>query len=223
METKKSKGADLKSKQGVFLQIGFVVALGIVFAAFSYTTGEKKELIVLTTGSTDYTVELPPVTRMKEEKKLEPPRTVQIIDIIPDDIELEDDEIEIASVDDFKPVVIVPMDITEKDEEEVLPFFKVEEKPEFPGGDSELLKFLGKSTKYPELAAEMGIQGVVYVGFVIDKTGKVVQVTLLRGVDKLLDEEAMRVVRSMPNWKPGIQRTKPVQVAYQVPINFSLR
>ncbi len=101
-------------------------------------------------------------------------------------------------------------------------FADVEVKPEFPGGDMELMKFLAQNTKYPKVAQEKGVSGRVFVQFVIDKKGNVTKVKTLRGVDKVLDAEAERVVKSMPKWKPGTIKGKAVSVIYQLPINFKL-
>ncbi len=101
-------------------------------------------------------------------------------------------------------------------------FFIVEEMPEFPGGEEGLLKFVTENTKYPEVAKEKKIQGKVFVQFVINKDGNVEDVKLAKGVDPLLDEAAMNIVKSMPQWKPGKQRGQNVNVSFVVPINFQL-
>lgn len=102
-------------------------------------------------------------------------------------------------------------------------FFIVEEMPEFPGGESELRKFIANNIKYPEVAQQNGIQGRVYVTFVVDKNGEVANARIARGVDQELDREALRVVNSLPQWIPGKQRGKEVNVSYTVPINFALQ
>jgi protein TonB len=102
-------------------------------------------------------------------------------------------------------------------------FFIVEEMPEYPGGEAALRNFIAQTIKYPTAAQELGIQGRVYVTFVVSKTGKVTDAKIARGVDPVLDKEALRVVNALPLWKPGIQRGKPVNVSYTVPINFSLQ
>jgi len=86
-----------------------------------------------------------------------------------------------------------------------------------------LLIFLGKNTKYPEAAKEAGIQGRVYVEFIISENGEIADVKIARGVHPLLDNEALRVVKSMPKWKPGVQGGKKVSVNFHVPINFVLQ
>jgi TonB family protein len=101
-------------------------------------------------------------------------------------------------------------------------FFIVEEMPEFPGGEEELRKFIADNIKYPEEAEQKNIQGKVYVQFVINREGNVEDVKLAKGVDPLLDEAAMNIVKSMPQWKPGKQRGQYVKVSFTIPINFQL-
>lgn len=102
-------------------------------------------------------------------------------------------------------------------------FFIVEDMPEFPGGDMALRKYIANSVKYPEEALDKGIEGKVYVTFVVTNTGDIANVKIARGVDPLIDQEAMRVVNGLPKWKPGYQRSKPVNVSYTVPISFKLQ
>jgi len=106
---------------------------------------------------------------------------------------------------------------------EEIPFVVVEEMPSFPGGDAELLKFIGENTNYPETAKENNITGRVIVRFCVTAKGGVSQISILKGVSPELDQEAMRVVTSLPEFKPGKQGGKPVPVWYMVPITFTLR
>ncbi len=108
----------------------------------------------------------------------------------------------------------------EQKEEEV--FVVVEEMPEFPGGVAALRKYLATAVKYPVIAQENGIQGKVYVNFVVNKDGSVSNAKIARGVDPSLDAEALRVVSTLPKWRPGKQRGAPVRVSYTVPISFKL-
>jgi TonB family protein len=107
-----------------------------------------------------------------------------------------------------------------EDDEEF--FMVVENMPEFPGGDLGLMKYIQKNVKYPAIAKEYYITGKVYVSFIVDKKGSVTNVKIVRGVDKNLDAEAMRVVKSLPKYKPGLQRGEPVRVMFTIPINFTL-
>jgi protein TonB len=95
--------------------------------------------------------------------------------------------------------------------------------PVFPGGDLALRKYIANAVKYPVIAQENGIQGKVFITFVVDKDGSVSNARIARGVDPSIDKEALRVVNSLPRWKPGKQRGKPVRVSYTVPINFQLQ
>lgn len=102
-------------------------------------------------------------------------------------------------------------------------FVVVEEMPSFPGGDTELFKFIYDNIKYPEIAKENNIQGKVILRFCVTYKGTVDQVSVVRGVDPALDEEAIRVIKMLPLWKPGKQGGKPVNVWYSVPISFQLK
>lgn len=110
-----------------------------------------------------------------------------------------------------------------QEEAEPEPFVVVEEMPMFPGGDAELLKYIGEHTQYPDVAKENNIQGRVIVRFCVTSKGGVSQVSVLKGVDPELDKEAVRVVNSLPTFKPGKQGGKPVPVWYMVPITFTLK
>ena len=102
-------------------------------------------------------------------------------------------------------------------------FFIVEEMPEFPGGEPALRQFMATAVKYPDDAVKKGIQGKVYVTFVVSKDGTVADAKIARGVDPSLDTEALRVVNNLPKWKPGKQKGQAVNVSYTVPINFKLQ
>ena len=100
---------------------------------------------------------------------------------------------------------------------------RIAQMPEFPGGESALQRFLMANVKYPSIAAENGVQGKVYVNFVVDRVGAISNVKVVRGVDPAVDKEAVRVVKSMPKWIPGRQNGEAVRVSFTVPINFVLQ
>lgn len=102
-------------------------------------------------------------------------------------------------------------------------FFIVEQMPEFPGGEMALRKHIATSVDYPAEAHKNGISGKVYVTFVVTKDGSVANAEIARGVDPLLDKEALRVIKNMTDWQPGYQRGEPVNVKYTVPIDFALQ
>lgn len=225
MELKKNPKADLRRYSTLFLEIGFVVALGAVLGAFSYTVHEKN---LVDLGVLDDAVaeeEIIPITRQQEITPPPPPevpKVAEVINIVDDETEIDDEfEVDDMEADQDTEVAIVEMAEEEEEEEEQV-FVIVENMPEFPGGELALRKHIADHVKYPEIAKENGLQGKVYVAFVINQKGEIENVKIARGVDPALDKEAIRVVQSLPKWKPGSQRGKPVRVSYTVPINFQL-
>lgn len=227
MEIKKLPKADLENKKSVFMQIGLVVVLSLVLIAFEWTTTDVSIDISLKDEAVTVEEEIIPITRQEEVKPPPPPpppKAADILNIVEDDVELEteleimDTEMDVHQEVDFTDIVI---EEEERDTGEI--FMIVEEMPEFPGGQAALQRYLATSVKFPVIAQENGIQGRVFVQFVINTKGEVTNATVLRGVDPSLDKEALRVVESMPNWKPGKQRNRAVRVSYTVPINFVLQ
>ncbi len=228
MEVKKSPKADLESKRNMFLLVGLVVALGVTLAAFEYKTSPKKTESLGQVEMQEIEEEIIPITREQEIKPPPPPppAVVEVLNIVDDEVEIEDElEIEDTEVTDDMIIDVAPVVQTSKEveEEDTQVFFIVEEMPEFPGGELALRQFIANSVKYPVIAQENGIQGRVYVTFVVDADGSISEPRIARGVDPSLDKEALRVVSMLPKWKPGKQRGKPVRVSYTVPINFQLQ
>lgn len=145
---------------------------------------------------------------------VKPEDNVQLMTADEAQIEVQDQDVEIAEE--------VKEEVQEEDPEAV-PFVVVEEMPVFPGGERELLKYIMEHTQYPEIAKENNIQGRVIVRFCVTSKGGVNQVSILKGVDPELDAEAIRVVNTLPAFKPGKQGGKPVPVWYMVPITFTLK
>jgi len=226
MEVKKSPKADLETKKPVFMQIGLVVVLAIVLIAFEWSTTDVDASQFDMQDEVEAEEEIVPITRQEEVKPPPPPpppKVTDVLNIVDDDVEIDEElDIEDTEIDEDTEV---EFDITLEEEEtdDAPVFFIVEEMPQFPGGDTELRKYIAQSVKYPVIAQENGIQGRVYVQFVVGTDGGVTQVKVARGVDPNLDKEAIRVVESMPKWKPGKQRGKAVKVSYTVPINFVLQ
>ena len=117
----------------------------------------------------------------------------------------------------------VPIEIEEEEivEEEI--FLIVEDQASFPGGEAKLYEFIRNNVKYPQLAKETGIEGTVFVQFVVEKDGTLSNVQALRKIGGGCDEEAIRVVKSMPKWKPGSQRGRNVRCSFTIPIKFTLQ
>ncbi|MGQ1785218.1 MULTISPECIES: energy transducer TonB [unclassified Saccharicrinis] len=226
MEVKKSPKADLETKKPVFMQIGLVVVLAIVLIAFEWSTTDVDASQFDMMDDVQAEEEIVPITRQEEVKPPPPPpppKVTDVLNIVDDDVELEEElDIEDTEIDEDTEVEF-DVSLEEEETDDAPVFFIVEEMPQFPGGDTELRKYIAQSVKYPVIAQENGIQGRVYVQFVVGTDGAVTQVKVARGVDPNLDKEAIRVVQSMPKWKPGKQRGKAVKVSYTVPINFVLQ
>ena len=137
-------------------------------------------------------------------------------EIVENDVVIEDELIMEDTESDED--VMVEFEEEESDDEF---FMVVEDMPTFPGGNLGLMKFIQKNVKYPPIAEEYNITGKVYISYIVDKSGAVTNVKVVRGVDKNLDAEAVRVVKSLPKYKPGYQRGKPVRVMFTIPINFT--
>jgi len=229
MEIKKTPKADLENRRTLFTEIGLVVALLVVWGAFSYSTKEKA---VASLGEDTQVVEVEDMVPITEETPPPPPEAPKIpvlsdqIDIVEDDIKVDDI---FMSLEDDASLGVEIMDYVEEVKEEVveeeaIPFQLVEEKPSFNGGDAnEFSKWVNSKLQYPEIAKENGVQGRVTLQFTVNPDGSVSNVKVLRGVDSSLDKEAVRVVSMSPKWKPGKQRDRAVKVTYTFPVIFQLR
>lgn len=125
--------------------------------------------------------------------------------------------------DDVSAPIPVPVENTKITEDTEAPFVIVEQMPQFPGGEKEMMNFIQKNLHYPVLAQEMGISGSVIVSFVVDKTGELSNIKVTRGIGSGCDEEAVRVLKLMPKWTPGKQGGRTVRVTYNLPIKFVLK
>lgn len=221
MEARKNPEADIERRKGSFMLLGLLTAVAITLVALEWTVFDKTDSEMATLDLEFLEEEVIPPSATPPPPPPPPPAPTTVLEIVEDDEEIEEVEIEDTEVEeDFE------VEIIEEPEEEVVEeqiFTIVEEMPSFPGGEEELFKYLGKSIKYPQMAADAGISGVVYVTFVVDKDGKVKDAKVLRGIGGGCDEEAIRVVKAMPPWKPGKQRGKAVKVQYNLPIRFTLK
>ncbi|MFC1731201.1 energy transducer TonB [candidate division KSB1 bacterium] len=226
MDLKKSVKADLERKRGFFFQIGLILTLSAVLVAFQWKD-EIGESIVLE-GGFDIMFEDEIIITKQEEPKQQKPEipSVPIFDIGSDD--MDDDSFELFDIEDDpeKALKTINMDqfIFEEPVEGADPpfVFIAEDMPDFKGGEHERQLFLRKNIKYPELAREIGIEGIVHIGFIVEKDGSLSNIKLLRGIGGGCDEEALRVSKMMPDWNPGTQRNKPVRVKMSMPIHFKL-
>ncbi|MBR8537180.1 energy transducer TonB [Carboxylicivirga sediminis] len=226
MEVKKSKKADLERKRSLFFQIGLIITLGAILVAFEWSSMDATSDALAWVDEEVFEEEAPPITRQEEVKPPPPPpppRATDIIQIVDNDVELEEElEIDDVDVDEDFEVDLSELNMEEEDTDDQI-FIIVEQMPEFPGGDAALIKYITSHVKYPVICQENGVQGRVSVSFVINEKGEVTNVKAYRGVDPNLEREAIRVVQSLPKWKPGKQRGRPVKVSYSVPVVFKLQ
>jgi len=167
-------------------------------------------------------VQLP---KLQKVIKFVPPKVVkeEVVEEIPTIEEIKQNEVAAVEIEGPTEIVFeepVQEVVVEEDENKI--FTVVEQQPEFEGGYAAMMQFIKKNLKYPASARRMGVDGTVYVSFVVSKDGSISEVKTIRGISADCDKEAMRVVSMMPPWKPGRQNGKPVFVRFVLPIKFQL-
>ena len=232
MELKKSKKVDLERRRKLYFQLGLFIALIFCYAFINYK--DYKTYKDLGNINVDLEDELIPITEREKTPPPPPPPPPKqtVIKIIDNSVDIEDDiDINVETTEEEE------IDFTETvaEEEEAIAFAIVEDKPIFPGCEDienkikrgkcferGVLKHIKNNFEYPEIAKEMGAEGTVHISFTVSKTGKVKNVRVIRSVDKSLENEGIRLVKSLPKMTPGKQRNKPVKVTFIVPIKFRL-
>ena len=227
MEAKKTPRADLEKRRGMFLEIGLAVILAAALVAFNVKSYEK-EVKEVSTRTADVEIEADIIQTEQEETPPPPPEEPEVVatelNVVENDAEdIHEIGIVNAEARTDEALEFTRVEVTEEVEEaEEEVFLVVEEDPEFPGGLDALSKFIADNIKYPQLAKENNITGRVFVSFVVEKDGRVGQVKILRDIGGGCGNEAVRVVKMMPKWKPGKQRGKPVRTQFNLPVDFSL-
>lgn len=226
MRVLKNARANLENKRKIFLEIGFVIALAGVIAAFEFRTYEPYE-IPETGFATEFIDEDVTDITFQKPKPPEaiPQRRPTPINIV-DDSEDIDDTPEIDASDDFddpnqdwEP----PIDDEPEIDDPNRIFIAIQKMPNFTGGESELFKYLRNTIQYPKQASELRMSGIVYVSFVVEKDGSITNIVVERGVNGGCSEEAVRAIENMPKWEPGIQSGKKVRCKFTLPVKFVLR
>lgn len=233
MEVKKSRKANLEREIAVSILLGLVIALSVVYFALEWSTSESREATVK--QELDI-ADIEDAMLINDVKEPEPPEPEQVPEqkvevALPEEFKVVDDNKEVAkialvSADENKelppPAPIVQAPAVEEEPEDKI-FEVVEQQPIPPGGSLQaMLKWIQKNLKYPEIAADNGIQGRVVIQFVVEKDGTLTDIKVVRGVDPSLDKEAVRVISMMGKWTPGKQRGKPVRSRYSIPVIFKL-
>jgi len=229
MQSRKTPQADLENKRGTWRSVGFTSVLALLLAALAWTSYDVNIIRALDFEVDLLEDEVIPVNVIPPPPPPPPPQQNTVIEIVDDEEEIEDSEI-----DEDTEIEIIEVEEEEVVEEDI-PFMIVEDMPGFgpcksktgPERDQctqlEIIKYVSSNTKYPPIAKDAGIQGTVFVYFVVGKDGKVRDGRVLRPVDPRLDEEALRVVSSLPDFEPGRQQGKPVSVQYTIPVKFIIR
>ena len=226
MESKKNEKYDLERRRPLFFGIGMIISISLAITAFEWRSEvepfvypvEEEDEIYFVMDETQITKheipELPKVPK-REIKKIE---LVQIAEALEEKVTYEEPEFELGDIEELIVENTPPAPIVDE-----APFEIVEEMPKYPGGDTELLKFIGQNIKYPNTAKNIGVQGRVTVQFIIEKDGSLTEIEILRGIGAGCDKEAIRVMKLVPNFSPGKQRGQPVRVRLSVPITFKLQ
>ena len=238
MFPKKNPNADLEKRKILFFEIGLVVALALTLISFEWSSKVREVVEIRDLVDLSLDEEMVPITRQEElkEKPKLPPKILltDIITIVENTAEIEVElDIVDETINEETEIEIQSVEVFEEEEidDEVKIFVIVEEMPIFrpaicntrKEGDLELYRYISSSIRYPVIAQENGITGKVFVSFIVGKDGGISNIKLLRGVDPSLDKEAMRVIKTLPKFKPGMQRGKPVKVSYSTVINFVLQ
>lgn len=216
-----------RKSSSVNFSLGILFSLSMVFIAFEWSTESYVPKPIVDREVHVFVIEeYPPVPVLEEKKKTiraALPKMPKLIDLLVVDNDIIEPEDEPDFNEPEKALEQLPVFASVvEDVEDNTPYSFAENMPVFPGGQDALFSFLSKNINYPQLAMEMGVQGMVFVQFVVEKDGSVSNVILTRGRDALLDKEAMRVIKQLPNWKPGLQNGKPVRVRMSLPVNFVL-
>lgn len=226
MEIKKSPKADLQNKRGLLLEIGLIVALALVIAAFAYTPKEHRiEQVDLNYGPVDE--QIVEITR-QDQKPPEPPKKVEV-KVIADLLQVVTNETKIATDINFAEFdedteVLQQVEVKEEIIEDDQPFLTAETMPSFQGGDlNTFRKWVQDNVRFPQIALENGISGRVVLSFVIEKDGRLTNIQVLITPDRSLSEEAIRVLSKSPKWSPGKQRNQVVRIKYTLPVDFRMQ
>jgi protein TonB len=224
MEAKKTDKADLTKKSSLFFSIGLLFTMSLMLWQFERKTYEESiaDLTNKTTNTFEEMMEVPPTEQPP------PPAPVvqqpQIVEV-PDEEEIKEDlnikfDVEVTEDTKVEAVQVVEAPVEKENVDEI--FNVVEESAAPKGGMQAFYKYVGEKLKYPAQARRMGTEGKVFVEFVVNRDGSIVDVKVVRGIGAGCDEEAIRVVQSAPSWSPGKQRGKPVRQKMVIPINFRL-
>ena len=235
MQPKKNEKVDLTKNSSLYFVIGLATILFISWQAIEWKTYEKDLYGYEALNVDDEDDEEIPITEQLKTPPPPPPPpppAPEVIEVVEDEEEVEETVIESTETNEDEIVEIV--EVEEEFDDVDVPFAVIEDVPIFPGCEKvskserrncfqeKMNKHIRKNFRYPEIAQEMGIQGRVYVNFIIAKDGQITNIRM-RGPDKNLEKEAQRIIAKLPNMIPGKQRGRPVRVPFSIPITFRLQ
>jgi len=234
MQPKKSEKVDLTKNSSLYFVIGLSVVLFVSWQAIEWKTYKKTYDYEALNVEDDDDEEIPITEQLKTPPPPPPPPppAPEIIEIVEDEEDVEETVIESTETNEEEIIEIVEVEEEELDID--VPFAVIEDVPIFPGCErvkkserrncfqEKMNKHIRKNFRYPEIAQEMGIQGRVYVNFIIAKDGRITNIRM-RGPDKNLENEAQRIIAKLPSMTPGKQRGRPVRVPFSIPITFRLQ
>ncbi|MCJ7465854.1 MAG: energy transducer TonB [Maribacter sp.] len=234
MEAKKNPKADVGRNSGLYFVIGLAVVMLLTYVAFEWKTYDKANNYDISMNVEDNLDEEVPMTeQLKTPPPPPPPAAPEIIEVVEDEQDVEETVIESTETSQEEEIVeVADVQVEDVEEDVDVPFAVIEDVPIFPGCEgakdkracfNEMIqKHVGKNFRYPEISQEMGVQGKVYVNFVIQKDGSIGNVRM-RGPDKNLEDEAARIIGKLPKMIPGKQRGRAVRVPFSLPITFKLQ
>ena len=233
MKTKKDPKVDLQKNSSLYFVIGLSLILFFSWQAIEWKTYKKTFDYEMLDVNEDDDEEIPITQQIKTPPPPAPP-AAQVIEIVEDEEEVEESIIESTETDNDEIIEVDDVSIEEDDLDVDVPFAVIEDVPIFPGCENvskdkrrdcfqeKINKHIKRNFRYPEVAMELGIQGRVFVTFIIDKDGSITNI-LMRGPDKNLEKEARRIISVLPKMTPGKQRGRAVRVPFSIPINFRLQ
>ena len=234
MQPKKSPKADLNKDRNLYFVIGLTLVLGVTWGAIEYKTYEKVFDLSALDMLEDDDEDIPITEQLKTPPPPPPPPPApEVIEVVEDEEEVEETIIESTETDQDE-IIIEDIEVEEEFEDIDVPFAVIEDVPIFPGCESvaksqrracfqdKINQHIRRNFRYPEIAQEMGIQGRVYVNFIIAKDGSITNIRM-RGPDKNLENEAQRIISRLPQMTPGKQRGRAVRVPFSIPITFRLQ
>jgi len=209
--------------KAIFFQIGMTLALSLCLLAFEWRSYPSPPILLTAHGFNGIEEDIVINTRQKPLPKPPRPRPVTVFHLVTTDIDIPDIVIDVED-NLLKPLEPWEPVLEEEKADSTPDFYLIPEvMPSFAGGTAALHRYLANHIVYPQAAREAGIDGTVYLSFIIDKAGKPTQLKVLRGIGGGCDEEALRVAAGMPAWSPGLQRGRPVKVAMNLPVHFLLK